>query len=93
MSIVRRAAICAFSQLFANAASEVRVNDLIPLLKQASAEEDPAAKVAAVDAYPDVVRILKESDCIDVLVRQVVPLVKAATTDFSWRVSFSSYAK
>lgn len=93
MSIVRRSAICAFSQIFANAASEVRVNDLIPLLKLASAEDDPAAKVAAVDAYPDVVRVLKESDCIDVLVRQVVPLIKAATTDISWRVRFCAYEK
>ena len=86
MSIVRRGAIKAFSQLFTNSAVEVRINDLIPLLKQISADEDPAAKVGAVDSYADVAQVLKESDCIPALINEVVPLIKAASTDFSWRV-------
>ena len=59
---------------------------LMALLKTASTDENAPVKVLAADSFADIARLLKASGKSAVINSELVPLIKAATTEFSWRV-------
>ena len=89
MHIVRRGAVAVFSEMFSIASPPVQIEWFIPLLKEISVDDDDAVKVIAIEGYETITESLHASGSSALLVSELVPLIKAAAGDESWRVRFA----
>ena len=61
----------------------------MPLLKTLSSDEAPSVKVLAIETYAEMAKLLKDGNNVSVSSSELVPLIKAATADFSWRARYA----
>jgi serine/threonine-protein phosphatase 2A regulatory subunit A len=77
------------SEVFSSAFAPVQIEWFIPFLKEISVDENAAVKVLAIEGYESITKSLHGSGSSALLVSEIVPLIKAAAIDESWRVRYA----
>ena len=98
LSIIRRATVQSFIEFCSFSDYELRINELLGMLKHLVADECSAVKIMAVGILPAYAKLLFDMKAFDIISGEIAPLIKASCEDPSWRVKcavakdFSLYA-
>jgi serine/threonine-protein phosphatase 2A regulatory subunit A len=87
MTIVRRAAALAFPKILRHADPSAQSSQYLDLIKNMNTpEEHPTVKEIAIQNYVAFFTTLRASNALASIMNEIVPLVKLAADDSSWKV-------
>jgi serine/threonine-protein phosphatase 2A regulatory subunit A len=89
IALVRRVAASSFPTLIAFVNQEVLSGYMLEALKSLLTDEHPSVKVIGIDAVIPYIIQLKRFGALEPFASELVPIVKNATEDLSWRVRMS----
>ena len=86
MSMVRRAAVNALTKLATNCESDIQAGELLQLLKAMTTDELQTVRLIAIENCVTYSLLLNESGTAASHGVELVPIIRAATDDVSWKI-------